>query len=151
MKIHLKTVDTFNRLSGQCGSVSPGPASAEFTGSGTYNGASASFRVCVSDAGEPGSGSGAAADLFHLECTAGCSYTTTNRVADEQLDGGNIQVHNPSPAGAPSTAGASTTSSDETGTDHAASEPTASTLILDPVLLSEANRLDPAVDSASFR
>ena len=37
---------------------------------------------------EPGKG----ADLFHLECTAGCAYTTSARAPDEVIDDGNIDV-----------------------------------------------------------
>ena len=56
----------------------------EFAGTGTYNGADASFRVCVQDNGE---GARAEADRFFLTCTAGCTYSTGGA-----LSGGNIQV-----------------------------------------------------------
>ncbi|MEX1072515.1 MAG: S8 family serine peptidase [Chloroflexota bacterium] len=128
VKIHLTAVLTFNTLERECGSVPLGPSSAEFTGSGTYNGTDATFRVCVSDVGEPGSGSGSDADWFHVECTTVCEYNSALRAEDEQLDGGNIQVHDPG-------AEASGTAGDESSPD--ATEPTASTLILDPVLLTE--------------
>jgi Big-like domain-containing protein/fibronectin type III domain protein len=125
VKIHLKDVLLFGALSEQCGSVLPGPGSAEFSGTGTYNGAAASFRVCVSDAGETGVG----ADRFHLECTDGCDYNTIAR-ADEALAGGNIQVRNPG-----ATASSSST---ESSNAAATSNVIASTLLLDPVLLTNA-------------
>jgi subtilisin family serine protease len=128
VKIHLTTVLTFSTLEGECGTVLPGPGSVEFTGTGTHNRTDASFRVCVADFGEAGSGSSATPDMFHLECTAGCAYDTLSRVDDEQLDGGNIQVRNPgAEAGVPA--------ADESSPES--TEPTASTLILDPVLLTE--------------
>ncbi|MDP8905651.1 MAG: Ig-like domain-containing protein [Chloroflexota bacterium] len=128
-KVNLKNVVTFNALADECGTVPPGEGSAEITGSGTFNGKAASFRVCVADFGESGS---AVPDMFHLECTEGCDYSTLSRVDDEQIDGGNIQVHNPELA------------ADEDGVvgDGSQSQDgdaTASTLILGPVLLDEAD------------
>lgn len=131
VKIHLKEVLTFSALSEQCGSVLPGPGSAEFTGTGTFNGGAASFRICVSDAGETGIGS----DRFHLECSAGCTYDTLSR-ADERLAGGNIQVRNPS-----STTSSATETSDGSGggdSSPGSANATATTLLFDPVLLTDA-------------
>ena len=129
VKIHLNEVLTFSSLEDECGTVPAGPGSVEFTGSGTFNGSAASFRVCVADFGEPGSGASAVPDMFHLECTAGCGYDTSARAEDEQLDGGNIQVHDPESA-----------EDDEASSDgdSEVADGNASTLILDPVLLSEA-------------
>jgi hypothetical protein len=58
--------------------------SMQFESSGTFNGANASFRVCVQDNGE---GKKAEADRFHLVCTAGCAYA-----AGGGIGGGNIDV-----------------------------------------------------------
>jgi hypothetical protein len=129
VKIDLDTIQTFEALEEACGGVPAGSSAAEFTGTGTYNGDDATFRVCVADAGERGSGSGPDADSFHLECVEGCNYSTSGRTADEQLDGGNIQVRNPTTR----QSGAGVTGGGSTGSN----EPTASTLILDPVLLTE--------------
>jgi hypothetical protein len=68
-----------------CGSVPAEANSVQFNGSGTFNGASASFRVCVQDNHQ--GNKGAEADHFHLVCTAGCDYS-----ADGAVEGGNIQV-----------------------------------------------------------
>ncbi|CAN5613021.1 hypothetical protein BH23CHL7_BH23CHL7_07600 [soil metagenome] len=126
VKIHLKEVLTFNQLEDECGTVPAGPGSVEFTGDGKFNGKAASFRVCVADFDEPGnSNASATPDMFHLECIDSCTYDTSSRAPDEELDGGNIQVHNPEAA------------EEETGGAPEAGG-TASTLILDPVLLSEA-------------
>jgi hypothetical protein len=67
-----------------CGGVLPGANAVQFNGTGTYNGAPASFRVCVQDNGE---GASAAADQIHVACTAGCSYS-----GGGALGGGNLQV-----------------------------------------------------------
>jgi hypothetical protein len=68
----------------QCGSVLPTANAVQFNGTGTYNGADASFRVCVQDNGE---GSGAQPDRFYVACTSGCAYSVGG-----ELGGGNIQV-----------------------------------------------------------
>ena len=67
-----------------CGSVPAEANSVQLDGTGTYNGADASFRVCEQDNGE---GSKAAADRFYVTCTAGCSYS-----AGGEIGGGNLQV-----------------------------------------------------------
>ena len=68
-----------------CGGVPAKSNAVQFEGTGTYNGASATFRVCVQDNGEGKKASGP--DQFHLTCLAGCSYT-----ASGPLGGGNFQV-----------------------------------------------------------
>ena len=60
-------------------------------------------------------------DRFHLECTAGCTYNLGSRVADHALDGGNLQVRRASAA----------------ASNPPPAQPGASTLILNPVLLTE--------------
>ena len=67
-----------------CGDVLPSANAVQFNGTGTYNGAAATFRVCVQDNGE---GANAASDLVHVACTAGCSYS-----GGGALGGGNLQV-----------------------------------------------------------
>ena len=80
-------------------------------GTGRFNGAGGKeFRVCVEDGGE---GQGAV-DRLHLECTAGCTYDTEGRGADETLDGGNVDVVR--------------------RTEPLTGDTTPTTLILDPVL-----------------
>jgi len=66
------------------GSILPSANAVQFEGAGTFNGANASFRVCVQDNGE---GSKAQPDRIHVACTAGCTYS-----AGGEIDGGNIQV-----------------------------------------------------------
>ncbi len=105
---------SISTLASDCGPVPAGADAVELTGDGTLNSQAASFRVCAADRGEPGAGS----DLFYLECTAGCSYDTTGAGSTGILAGGNVQVH-----GAASSGGGSGDS--------------ASTLILEPVLLEE--------------
>jgi hypothetical protein len=81
-------IDRITYLSGvrdPCGTVGPTANAVQFEGTGTYNGAPASFRVCVQDNGEGRAASGA--DQFHLACTAGCSYSTGGA-----LGRGNLQV-----------------------------------------------------------
>lgn len=127
VKIHLSDVTSFETLDDECGTVPAGPGSVVFTGDGRFNGTAASFRVCVADFGEPGSDPDAPGDMFHLECTAGCTYSTETRVADEEIDGGNIQVHDPQ-----------ATEEGDAGGGSEAAEDAPATLILDPVLLSDA-------------
>ncbi len=93
VKVRLETVTSLTDVSGDCGEVEPGPDTAELTGTGELNGSPAGFRACVADRGEPGNSGAGGADLFYLECTAGCSYSTGDRTADDVIDGGNIQVH----------------------------------------------------------
>jgi hypothetical protein len=62
-----------------CGSVSSqSMTSMQFEGSGTYNGNAATFRVCVQQNG--GGAHGAPADVLHVQCTTGCSYSADGPV-----------------------------------------------------------------------
>ena len=83
-KIEVNTLTYLSGIRDACGAVLPSGNAVQFNGTGTYNGAPASFRVCVQDNGE---GSKAAPDLIHVACTAGCSYS-----GGGALGGGNIQV-----------------------------------------------------------
>jgi hypothetical protein len=86
-KIHIDKLTALGSVHDQCGAVLPvlpTAKSVQFEGTGTYNGASASFRVCVQDNGE---GNKVGADRFYLTCTAGCTYSVGGEVG-----GGNIQV-----------------------------------------------------------
>ena len=85
VEIRMHQFSMLGSVHNACGSVPAKSNSVQFEGTGTYNGASASFRVCVQDNGEGSKASGP--DQFHLACTAGCSYTTGGA-----LGGGNFQV-----------------------------------------------------------
>ncbi len=117
-RIHLTDVTALSAVNGDCGGIGAGSNALEFSGMGTFNGSTATFRVCVEDNGEPGKDS----DRFVLSCTAGCSYSTSDRTADALIDGGNLQVHQPE--GGSSAGGA-------------AASGQASTLVLNPLLLNE--------------
>lgn len=120
VKIHLQDVTAIGPVDGMCGAISDGPNALEFRGTGTFNQAGgASFRVCVEDNGSNGS----TPDRFYLACAGGCSYDTGARLSDDGLDGGNLQVHRTS-------AGASSSGS-------SAQQSSASTVILNPVLMTE--------------
>jgi hypothetical protein len=82
--IRLDHVTALGSVRNECGTVRPGANAVEFAGDGVFNGAAASFRVCVEDNGE---GARPAADHFFLTCTAGCNYS-----AGGAVDGGHIQV-----------------------------------------------------------
>jgi hypothetical protein len=84
VEISMKELSTLGSVRDACGGVSAKANAVQFEGTGTYNGAPASFRVCAQDNGE---GSKASADQFFLTCTAGCSYTASGAVG-----GGNISV-----------------------------------------------------------
>jgi hypothetical protein len=83
-KIEINRLTYLSGVRDACGDVLPSANAVQFNGSGTYNGAPASFRVCVQDNGE---GAKASADLVHVACTSGCSYS-----GGGALGGGNIQV-----------------------------------------------------------
>ncbi|HYT96235.1 MAG TPA: hypothetical protein VEO36_02845 [Casimicrobiaceae bacterium] len=68
-----------------CGSVPAEANSMQFNGTGTFNGASASFRICVQDNHQGNKGT--EPDQFHLACTEGCNYS-----AGGAINGGNVQV-----------------------------------------------------------
>ena len=67
-----------------CGSVPAEANSMQFNGTGTFNGESASFRICVQDNHQGNKGG---PDNFHLVCTGGCNYS-----ADGAVNGGNVTV-----------------------------------------------------------
>ncbi len=134
-KVKLDTVTALGDVGAECGSVLPGPASAELAGTGTFNGAPAAFRVCVADLGEPGNAGSGGADLFYLECTSGCAYSTGDRTADDVIDGGNIQVHRSQAA---ATEGGEPAEAQRGGGEPGAAQGgEATVLILDPMLLTE--------------
>jgi hypothetical protein len=81
-------IDSLTRLGSvrdACGSILPTANAVQFEGSGTFNGAPASFRVCVQDNGE--GAKKASADRLFITCTAGCTYTRQG-----ELGGGNIDI-----------------------------------------------------------
>jgi hypothetical protein len=84
-KINIEKLTLLGSPRDACGSVPARANSVQFDGTGTYNGAPASFRVCVQDNGEGKKVSGP--DRFHLVCTAGCDYSVGGALA-----GGNIEV-----------------------------------------------------------
>ncbi|MBD0348198.1 MAG: S8 family serine peptidase [Thermoleophilia bacterium] len=124
VKIDVKQVTALGAVGDRCGAVPEAANSLQFEGNGTYNGNAASFRVCVQDNGEA---SGTAPDRFYLHCLSGCGsgYDTAGRTADAGVDGGNVQVRRTTPVAAGGSQAA------PTGT------PQATTMILDPVLLTE--------------
>ena len=85
VKIQIDQVSYLSAVRDACGAILPSANAVQFNGSGTFNGASASFRVCVQDNGEGKKASGP--DRFFLTCTAGCSYS-----ANATLGNGNIEV-----------------------------------------------------------
>lgn len=120
VRIRIREITTISPVQGACGGIAPSDQALEFRGTGTFNGDDASFRTCVEDNGEPGhSRASDTPDRFHLACLAGCTYSTAERADDETIDAGNIGVRR-GEAQADSTDG------------------NAVTLILDPVLLDEA-------------
>jgi hypothetical protein len=84
-KIDIDQVTYLSGVRDQCGSILPAANAVQFNATGTFNGAPASFRVCVQDGGEGKKASGP--DRFFLTCTAGCSYS-----ANATLGNGNIDV-----------------------------------------------------------
>ena len=67
-----------------CGPVPAEANSVQFNGTGKFNGANASFRICVQDNHQGNKGT---PDNFHLVCTDGCNYS-----AGGTINGGNLQV-----------------------------------------------------------
>jgi len=78
VKVHIDQITYLSGVRDECGAVLPAANALQFNGTGTYNGAAASFRVCVQDNGKDG-------DLFHLACTEGCSYSTGGAMANGNL------------------------------------------------------------------
>jgi hypothetical protein len=70
-----------------CGSVVEASNALELRGTGTFNGAPASFRACLAD----GAVNNGAPTKFVLICTAGCTYNTY-AVAGDELKSGNIDL-----------------------------------------------------------
>jgi subtilisin family serine protease len=112
-RVKISRIESVSRLDADCGPVPGGDNAVEITGEGSFNSHSASFRACAADNGEPGNG----ADRFYLECTAGCSYDTAQSAPDGVIARGNIEVE---------TEGGSSSSSGG-----------ASTLVLDPLLMTD--------------
>jgi subtilisin family serine protease len=119
VKIHLTQVTSLGAVEEPCGEVPETASSLQFRGSGTFNGDSASFRVCVQDNGE----NSAESDRLHLECIDRCSYDTGSRSPDDSIDGGNVQVRRTTPV----------------SSGGSAPQPTgaaqASVMVLDPLLM----------------
>ena len=90
--VDMTEISAIGFVSPPCRSIADGPDSLELRGSGTFNGGPATFRACVQDRGK---GSSAPPDRFFLECLSGCDYSTAARTADDDVDGGNIQVRRP--------------------------------------------------------
>jgi hypothetical protein len=84
VKIAIDQLTFLGSVRDACGTVPAVANAVQLNGTGTYNGASASFRVCVQDNGEGNKGE---PDRFYLTCTAGCSYS-----AGGDLGGGNILI-----------------------------------------------------------
>jgi len=70
-----------------CGSVVEASNALEFRGTGTFNGAPASFRACVAD----GAVNNGAHTQFVLICTAGCTYNTY-AISGDEVKSGNIDL-----------------------------------------------------------
>lgn len=83
VKIRMNKLETLSGVRDACGGVPAKANSVQFSGSGTFNGAAASFRVCVQDNGK--GKKAASPDQFHLTCTAGCSYTASGAVRSGSL------------------------------------------------------------------
>ena len=77
-KLSVDTLTMVGSVRDACGSVaSQSYASMQFEGTGTFNGAPASFRVCLQQNANGAQGS---ADLLHVSCTSGCSYEADGAV-----------------------------------------------------------------------
>jgi hypothetical protein len=85
-RIRIRELSFLGSVRDQCGPVLPTAQSVQFEGKGSYNGAAATFRVCVQDGGK--------ADSFHIACTSGCTYSASGAVAS-----GGIQVRQPDARG----------------------------------------------------
>ena len=87
-KIDVRSINSFATLASDCGPVAAGGNAVEVTGDGTFNNLPASFRMCAADVDKKGKGN----DVFYLECTEGCGYSTTFSGANGVLGGGNIKI-----------------------------------------------------------
>ena len=84
-KIRVDKLTQLGSVHDACGAILPTANAVQFNGTGTYNGAAASFRVCVQDNGEGSNETGA--DRVHVVCTAGCTYDKGGA-----LGGGNVEI-----------------------------------------------------------
>jgi hypothetical protein len=84
VKIHIDSLTLLGSVRDACGTILPTENAVQINGTGTYNNAPASFRVCVQDSGQGGN---IKADRVFVTCTEGCTYTKEGQPA-----GGNIQV-----------------------------------------------------------
>jgi hypothetical protein len=82
--IEITSLSFLGSVRDSCGAILPTANAVQLDGSGTFNGAPASFRVCVQDNRK---GQAKQADRFHIVCTAGCSYS-----ASGELGGGRVEV-----------------------------------------------------------
>jgi len=87
VRIRVDDLTFLGSVRDECGSVLPTANSVQVEGKGTFNGAAATFRACVQDNGK---GKQAAPDVFHVVCTAGCTYS-----AGGAFNHGRIEVHQP--------------------------------------------------------
>jgi hypothetical protein len=83
-RIHIDQLSFLGSVRDACGAILPSANALQINGTGTFNGAPASFRVCVQDSGQEGRDK---ADKLYVTCTAGCSYTR-----EGEPEGGNIEV-----------------------------------------------------------
>lgn len=113
-------------VTSSCGEIEPGPNALEFHTHGTFNGAEATFRVCVEDNGQPGNG----VDKFYATCLSGCDYSTADRTPNDLLNSGNVKLHQ-----AASSTNASSDSMDSTSSDGGGQT---AVLALDPLLMGDA-------------
>jgi hypothetical protein len=81
--IRIQSLTRLGAVHDACGAILPAANAVQFNGTGSFNGAPASFRVCVQDNGEGANKAGA--DRIYITCTAGCSYTRQG-----EIGGGNI-------------------------------------------------------------
>jgi hypothetical protein len=81
--LRLTSVSRLGSAIDACGPVAAKAHSVQIDGSGTFNGAPATFRACVQDTGE--GPRGAALDRLHVTCTSGCSYTASGSITSGNL------------------------------------------------------------------
>ena len=154
VKIHMKDITSLGQVVGSCGGINnaSGNYVVEFRGTGKFEQGetkveNAEFRACAVDNDEldkkgkktEKSKDGESMDRFHLECISGCSYNTGSRVdTDDILDKGNIRIElvddgmGEGESAAPSGSGSESSASSESSSDGSAS-----TVFLEPALLSE--------------
>ena len=84
VKIHVDNVTFLGSVRDACGAILPTANAVQINGTGSFNGAPGSFRVCVEEGGQQGRDK---ADRIYVTCTAGCTYTR-----EGMPEGGNIKV-----------------------------------------------------------